>query len=417
MDEISLFELIEQTRESIRSFKYKPSTIYRYEQAWSGLTRYFLENHQVMFSKQLAEQYILEAKAKLDAGSIKRWQYRGIRQKVQMLIEYYENGRITWKRYTDDNPSHLQQLAFLLLHKDYLDQLNQEGKSATTIENYGGISRQLLEFLEQQKFKDISEVRPQDINLFLPVISKRYQTTNSMADVLTALRSFLRFVELKKRTTFCLSGAIPSSCRRKTTIVSTITYEEEQKLLDAVDRQTPEGKRNYAMLLLALRTGLRSIDIANLKMGNIHWKSNTIEIIQEKTETPLVLPLLPDVGNAIADYILNGRPDSQEPYLFLRAQAPYRKLYAHSACYGVSRRIMKAAGIRQGKNDRKGFHCLRHSVATRLLEKEIPLPIISSILGHRDKESTKVYLSADLIHLRTCALDLKGIETTNEDLL
>ena len=86
------------------------------------------------------------------------------------------------------------------------------------------------------------------------------------------------------------------------------------------------GKRNYAMLLLALRTGLRSIDIVNLKLGDIQWKRNTIEIVQAKTGTPLVLPLLTDVGNAIADYILNGRPDSQQPYIFLRTQAPYRKL-------------------------------------------------------------------------------------------
>ena len=275
----------------------------------------------------------------------------------------------------------------------------------------------MLEFLEQQELKNISEVRPQDINNFLLEISKRCHSPHSMANVLVSLRSFLRFVEMKEWTTFCLSGTLPSSCGRRTTIISTITHEEEQKLLNAVDRHTPEGKRNYAMLLLALRTGLRSIDIANLKLGNIYWKNNTIEIIQEKTETHLVLPLLPDVGNAIADYILNGRPDSKDPYLFLRSQAPYQRLYEHSACYDVSHKLMKAAGIRQDKNESKGFHCLRHSVATRLLEKETPLPVISSILGHQDKESTKVYLSADLVHLRACALDLKGIEIANEALL
>ncbi len=79
--------------------------------------------------------------------------------------------------------------------------------------------------------------------------------------------------------------------------------------------------------------------------------------------------------------------------------------------------MMKAAGIRQGKGDRKGFHCLRHSLAARLLSEETPLPIISSILGHRDKDSTKIYLSTDLVHLRACALGLTGIEVTKEELL
>ena len=179
----------------------------------------------------------------------------------------------------------------------------------------------------------------------------------------------------------------------------------------------PSGKRNYAMLLLALRNGLRSIDITNLKLSDIHWKSNTIEIVQGKTGASLVLPLLSDVGNAIAEYILNARPDSQLPYIFLQTQAPYQKLSGHSACYGISRKMMKAAGIKQDIHDRKGFHCLRHSLAAHLLSEETPLPIISSILGHRNKNSTRDYLSTDLVHLHACALSLQGIEVTQEELL
>jgi integrase len=272
-----------------------------------------------------------------------------------------------------------------------------------------------LEYLEQKGGKDISEVQLADVSLFIPFISKQYQPT-SMRTVLSALRSFLRFVETNNLTAFCLSHAIPSSSGRKTVVVPKITSEEEQKLLDSEDRTTSSGKRNFAMFLLALRTGLRSIDIINLKLGDIQWKSNTIEIVQAKTDTPLVLPLLTDVGNAIADYILNGRPDSQLPFLFLRTQAPYRKLSGNSACYWISCKMMKAAGIRQGKGDQKGFHCLRHSLAARLLAEETPLPIISSILGHRDKDSTKIYLSTDLEHLRACALSLTGIEVTREEL-
>ena len=238
-----------------------------------------------------------------------------------------------------------------------------------------------------------------------------------MRTVLSALRSFLGFVDSKHFAKFCLSNAIPSSAARKTEIISTITPEEEEKLLTSVDCTTSVGKRNFAILLLALRTGLRSIDIANLKLGDIHWKSNTIEIIQEKTNTPLTLPLLTDVGNAIADYILNGRPNSQQPNLFLQTLAPHRRLSGSSACYTISCKIMKDAGIRQGKECRKGFHCLRHYVAARLLFNETPLPIISCILGHRDKDSTKVYLSTDLVHLCACALSLKGIEVTKEELL
>src|ERR1035437_7694185 len=340
MGEISLSELIEQTKESIRSFEHSQSTVYQYQVAWKALTDYFNEHDQVMFSKQLAEQYILESKAKLDAGAIKKWRYKLNRLTVLMLIEYFEYGHVTWKYHEDNRSTRLHQSAYILLHQDYLDCLGKEGKGTATIQTYETVSRQFLEYLEQRGVKGISEVQLKDASLFIPFISKQYQPT-SMRTVLSALRCFLRFVETKNLTAFCLSRAIPSSSGRKTVIIPTITSEEEHKLLDVEDRTTASGKRNYAMFLLALRTGLRSIDIINLKLGDIQWKSNTIEIVQAKTGTPLILPLLTDVGNAIADYILNGRPDSQLPSLFLRTQAPYRKLSGHSACYGISQKIMK----------------------------------------------------------------------------
>ena len=415
MDEIALSELIEQMKDSIRSFEHSRTTVVNYQFAWRALANYFIEHNQVMFSKQLAEQYILESKAKLDAGGIAKWRYKINRQTVLMLIEYFECGQIIWKRH-QNRPTHLHQLAFILLHQDYLDFLKKERKSAGTIRTRGRISRQFLEYLEQRKVRDITEVQGNEVSSFIPVISKQHQPTG-MGVVLSSLRSFLRFVESKNLTKFCLSNVVPSSSGSRTKIVATITPEEERKLLDSAEITTTSEKRNYAMLLLALRNGLRCVDIVNLKLGDIQWKSNTIEVVQSKTGVPLVLPLLTDVGNAIADYIMNGRPDSQQPYIFLRTQAPYRKLAGYSACYTICCKIMKKAGIRQGKGDRKGFHCLRHSLAAHLLAEEIPLPIISNILGHRDKDSTKVYLSTDLVHLRACGLSLAGIEVTKEELL
>jgi len=333
-----------------------------------------------------------------------------------MLIEYDETGRVTWKKHKDDPPTRLHQAAYIHLHQEYRDFLKKEGKSPGTIQTYEIVARQFLEYLEEIKVDELTEVRGNDVSAFIPFIAQRYQP-ESMRTVLSALRSFIGFVESRNLIEFYLSQAIPHCSGRITKVFPALTSEEAQKLLDAVDCTTPVGKRNYAMLLLALRTGLRSIDITNLKLGDVHWESNTIEIVQAKTGTPLVLPLLADVGNAIVDYILNARPASEQPYIFLRAQAPYLKLSAHSGCYGISCKVMKAAGIRQGAGERKGFHGFRHYVAMRLLLEETPLPIISSTLGHRNKESTKVYLSMDLAHLRTCALGLKGIEVTKEELL
>ena len=415
MDRILLSELIEQAKDSIRSFEHSHSTLYQYQMGWNELSGYFIDHHQVLFSKPLAEQYLFELKQKRKTGSIKAWRYKLYRLTVLMLIECDDTGRVAWKKHIDDPPIRLHQSAFLLLHQEYLNFLKKEGKAIGTIQIYDLVSRQFLEYLEERKVEDLAQVRGSEISTFIPFIAKQYQP-GSMRTVLSALRCFIRFVECQKLTELHLSQSIPSSPGRITRVFPTITIEEEQKLLDSADSTTPAGKRNYAMMLLALRTGLRSVDIINLKLGDIQWKRNTIEIVQSKTGNPLVLPLLTDVGNAIADYILNGRPESKQPYLFLRTQAPYRKLSARTAGYAISCKVMKAAGIRQDPEDRKGLHCFRHYVASRLLSEEIPLPIISSILGHRNKDSTKIYLSMDLVHLRACALDLTGIEVTQEEL-
>lgn len=411
-----LSELIERTGDSIRSLEHSQSTFYQYQMGWRKLSDYFMEHHQVLFSKALAEQYLLELKAKWKGGTIKKWRYKLYRLTVLMLIECAETGQVTWKKHTEDPPQRLRQPAYVLLHQDYLNCLKKEGKGLGTTQVYALVSRQFLEYLEERKVVDLAQVRGKEINTFITFIANQYRP-GSMRTVLSALRGFIRFVEDQKLTEFRLSQAIPSSSGRRTPVFPMITAEDERKLLDSANHTTPAGKRNYAMLLLAIRTGLRSIDIISLKLGDIRWKRNNIEIVQAKTGTPLVLPLLTDVGNAIVDYILNGRPDSQQPYLFLHTQAPYRKLSERSGCYGISCKMMKAAGIRQGAKDRRGFHSLRHYVAARLLSEETPLPIISSILGHRNKDSTKVYLSSDLAHLRACALGLTGIEVAKDELL
>ena len=232
--------------------------------------------------------------------------------------------------------------------------------------------------------------------------------------MLSALRSFLCFMYKKGLTGEKLVKAVPSSGARKNTIVPTITKIEENQLLQSIDRTTRIGKRNYAMVLLAMRTGLRSIDIINLELSDIDWRKRTISITQKKNGRPLTLPLLADVGNSLADYILNARHHSSLPYVFLRCQTPDTKL---SGCFSISCSVMKKAGIRQSDNQRKGFHIFRHSLAARMLSQEIPLSVISNTLGHGSMASSKVYLSTDGEHLKACALSLNGIEVTKEELL
>lgn len=414
MQKLLLSELINQTKETIQPLNHSKSTLYQYDLAWKELGAYFRESGHVRFAEPLAQQFVIRSRATLENGQIKPWRYKLRRLAVQMLIEVNQKGSYTWRHHGKD-PNELLSSIMGKLHQSYISEIAMLGKGGGTIRLYQTVSRQFLKYAELEQHKAIAELQLQDISQFISYISKQYQPT-SMATLLSALRCFLSYLEEKGVTQKHLSLAVPSSGARKTLVIPTITFQEEQGILSVTARSTAMGKRNYAMLLLALRTGLRSIDIANLKLLDIKWKTGTIEIVQEKTGRPLILPLLDEVGNAIADYILNGRTDSKESYVFLRTQAPFQKLSRHSACYAVSCKIMHDAGIRQGDNERKGFHCLRHSLAARMLAQEVPLPVISSILGHGNPESTMTYLSTDLEHLRLCALSLDGIEVAQEDL-
>src|SRR5690606_16535955 len=135
---------------------------------------------------------------------------------------------------------------------------------------------------------------------------------------------FMRYLFKQNLTVIDYSTKIP---RYKTVaqpkIPSLYSKEEVERLLASVDRSSPIGKRNFAIILFAARLGLRASDISRLKFENINWDTNTIAINQVKTGKQLQLPLLPDIGNAVIDYLQYGRPDSEEPYVFLTGRPPY----------------------------------------------------------------------------------------------
>jgi site-specific recombinase XerD len=415
MNEVSFSNLIEKAREALQSLGLKKSTIKHYDRIWRRLKDYFSEQAQETFSEKLAAKYVNKLRRKLDSGKISINLYRFSRRAVFILNDYHRQGFITWKCPKRGSKTQLTEYFFIQLHETYISQLLKEQKSSATVQKYGVYSKRFLKYLELKKYENILEVGLEDVKSFIPYISKMHQP-GGMPGELTALRSFLKFVDSKDLLTVDLSSAVPGSCATKTSILPTLNQGEEKKLLEAVNRTTATGKRNYAIILLALRIGLRSKDIISLKLNDIKWRTNTIEIIQQKTNSPMLLPLLVDVGNAIASYIMDGRPKSESKYVFLRSRAPYMQL-SNPATHYISSKIMKDADVCQTEGEPTGLHRLRHYVATRLLENETPLSVISIILGHKKKDSTKIYLSADQKHLRVCALGLTGIEVSRKELL
>lgn len=195
---------------------------------------------------------------------------------------------------------------------------------------------------------------------------------------------------------------------RGSKLPSVYTPDEICKLENGVQRGSVTGKRNYAILLLATRLGLRSSDIVNLEFSNIDWEHNMIRLVQVKTSRPIDLPLLCDVGEAIIDYAVNGRPKTSLKKIFLTATNPVRPLKA-ADIWAIISRLFNEAGIETGARHHGGHAC-RHSLATSILGNNVGLPVISGILGHASSQTTQVYLGVAIATLINVAHMVPPIE-------
>lgn len=191
-----------------------------------------------------------------------------------------------------------------------------------------------------------------------------------------------------------------------------LTQTEIDALLDILENGDSISLRDKAIFSIAYYTGIRSIDISSMMFKNIDWRNDLILLIQHKTRREVRIPLRAVVGNAIFDYLENERPECDLPYLFLSERKPYRKLESASL-YGACRKIMKEAGIRLSKGERRGLHLLRHNLATSLLSNGVAQPVISETLGHASPRSLDHYLDADLIKLKECSLSIEKYPIKN----
>ena len=239
--------------------------------------------------------------------------------------------------------------------------------------------------------------------------------------------TLIRSCSYKKNITAVLKACIPHypevcprilaflpALRETRKNIQYLTSEEIQKVKETLaNGENPLTLCDKAIGMLALYTGLRGCDIAGMTIDSIDWNRDLIYIRQQKTEFSLELPLTAVVGNAIYDYLTCERPQREIMYLFVSQHRPYDRLKSRSIG-NIAVRIMKAAGIRQAKGDRKGFHIFRHHLATALLGNGVPQPVISRILGHTSPDSLEAYLSADFPHLKECSITIEHFVVPKE---
>lgn len=407
MEAISVRELVSRYSRELVQLNYKKNTRNNYEVFWNQLISYFDGRGQSVFSEEIAVQF-LEDRYGLSTALKRRRLTRNetyVRQMVRKLVLFHRHGKVG--RVSRVPLRSIQSDRLLDVLVEYDETCRRRGYAKATRENLQDYAARFFMYLESRSISELSGITAQTVADYVNTFAAH--SYRSIGLHLTSLRNVLAFLQESGRHPEDLSAAVPQQqARRDPTVPSIWSQENVLALLGAIDRGNPCGKRDYAIMLLVARLGLRAGDVRNLKLENLQWSTNQIEFIQSKTSKRVSLPLLKDVGWAIIEYLKHGRPESDSPFVFLSHVAPYQKLGDGNCFYHIIRRSARVANLTASFGQRAGMHSLRHSLATTLLEKHTPLSTIAGVLGHTNMESTAVYLKTDVGALRECALESPG---------
>lgn len=397
MNHTFIDELIQNCLTMLKQLDFKESVIKRHRRRLLNLTDYMKSKGQNLYDESVGEKYLLDM---LQKGNARECRLKETKHSINLINDILNQVPIRKKRVrpktfplSGEFGKHIQA---------FLEQLKIECRPARhTLYMYMTALSHFAVRMQQDG------IRPENLD---NVAISRFVASrqNTQVHVCRPVRRFLRHLFEKNVTKTDLS--IPLfyiKSHRGEKLPSLYNIEEIRKMDASIEKTGRIGKRDYAIFLLASRLGLRASDICLLQFRNLDWDRNVINLVQCKTKKEIELPLLAVIGEAIIDYIQNGRPKSDSKTIFLTAKAPYTPISV-SALSSIVSGIIYKAGI-ETKDRRHGAHCLRHSLATQLLKQGTTLPVISETLGHSNSQTTMIYLGVDVNGLLRCSLDVPPV--------
>ena len=297
---------------------------------------------------------------------------------------------------------------FRPLRDDYVASCRARGNAEATLAAKDKAASRFLGYLDETG-TDLAALGVRDVSGFL--LRQRGLRRKTIAGLRSSLADFLAFLAAAGRAPRGLAGLLPPYRHlRHESEPHLWTAEEIRRLLAVIDRQSAAGKRDYAMILLTARLGLRICDLRQLELGDLDWRAKTLTIIQHKTGRPLSLPLLDDVGWAVIDYVRHGRPETACAKVFIKHRHPFGAFGGSSSVACRLSRYAARARIEFPPGDTCGMHSLRGALAVAMIGNGAPMPVISAVLGHASTDTTQAYyLRFDVERLRCCALDVEDI--------
>jgi integrase/recombinase XerD len=384
---------------------YAQTTLKLHRNVYKGLLKFLRSNNYSTLNEDIGLEYVRNRTGATmegfyGSGDRKTNVYM---KPVQNLLVYMKTGSLSFymrPKLADFKCPEGFEGEYLLFQDAYEE---RHYANATIISN-NQILHKFLNFLDEDNVTESSGITPSHITKFLG----RYRTAKPkyVSTVLYILRNYLSFLHQHGFTKEDLSRSLPKvRTMRNAFVPYSWNTEDVKKLLGAVDRADPKGKRDYAILLMVVRLGLRVSDIRGMKLSSLNWNRKTITINMQKTKRSIELPLLDDIGWAVIDYLQNGRPQTPSDRVFVRHRAPFDAFGENESFWRDMHRYMVKGGLDIPVGVHCGMHSLRSTLARNMLEANASLPVISETLGHQNINTTSIYLKIDISGLRRCALD------------
>jgi integrase len=398
---VTVSALVSGLDAELRRLGYKDSTMVWYRRCWRRMEGFFTARGIAEFSLDVAMAWVDESCGFFDkerSGTLVANDVYLFRV-AHMLGDYAVHGAVL-RRYSRSIDKLSREDADPVAR--FQAWLRAADRAVSTVRTYGTVAGEFVAFTGTRGGLDRCDAAA--TQAFVATLTG-YQV-KTVEQKLCAVRSFLTFACAEGLVDAAVADAVPAVRSTKQARVPSVWDRGEvETILEAIDRGNPCGKRDYAIVLLIARLGLRGVDVKRLEFSDFDWPGNRLFVTQAKTGGRVQLPLLKDVGWAVIDYMRAGRPVCDCPQVFVRHTGPIGPFSDEDHLHQILVKHARGAHVPISEKRRHGMHSLRHTLATRLMEDGTPLEQIADILGHQSVRSTGVYLKSSLGLLAKCALD------------
>ncbi|MDA3932000.1 MAG: site-specific integrase [Tenericutes bacterium] len=401
-----IVDLCNEVLGKLRFEGYTDWGIARHQRTYKSLIIYAKKKNIFEYSQELAKDYIYNRYG-VSMNSKRGANTQFATQRITHLLKlshYQIYGNIHYynpkgQKHHSDCPD-----CFSNIYTQFIEEYKYSGHSEASISTIKYNLKRFLIYLFENNIIDLNSLKSNNIDGYLLLHKKN--SLYYLKSITSSIRLFFSYIYETEYSDKDLRRYLPTiHLRRSSFIPSAIDSSHVKKILTCINRNSNIGRRDYALLIIAIRFGLRCSDIRNLKLNDFDWDNNVLIVNQNKTKTNIRIPIPLDVGWVVIDYIQYSRPRSKSKNLFIRHSPEGGAFSDSNKLQNILHKYMRIANVEYPINEHRGLHSLRSGFAKILLEQGTTLPVISEMMGHGSTVATSHYMKIDTVSLRKCAID------------